>query len=54
MPETLRSDFPLGPVIISLEQDGSRAGVWQEEILGLRECTVAAGWSSVPPPVMQK
>lgn len=54
MPETLRSDFPLGPVIISLEQNGSRAGVWQEEILGLRECTVAARWSSVPPQIMQK
>lgn len=27
MPETLRSDFPLGPVITNLEQDGSRAGV---------------------------
>lgn len=51
-PETLRYDFPLGPVKTSLKQDGSRAGVWQAEILELRGCAVAAGWSLAPSQVM--
>lgn len=29
MSETLRSNFPLGPIITSLERNGSRAGFWQ-------------------------
>lgn len=41
-PKTLRSDFPLGLVITSLEHGSSRAGVRQAEILQLREGAVAA------------
>jgi len=52
MPETLRSDFPLGPVITNFEQHSCRTSAWQAEILTLRECTVGAGWSSVSAQIM--
>lgn len=48
--ETLRSNFLLGPVITSLERNGSRAGVWLWTVWRSSGCSCP----SVSPQILQK